>query len=148
MAQVSVDTAGHVITQIQSGYADRKDSQSLASLLSNNIENLKTHHLTLEEVLADGNYSSGEALRTLDQYNITGYIPNFGQYKTERKGFEYNSENDCYTCAAGKLLEFKGVKENHDNGGQMKQYRSKASECAVCILILRNVSFRDVPLHQ
>lgn len=133
LAQVSVDTAGHVITQIQSGYADKKDSQCLPSLLNNTIENLEKYNLKIEEVLADGNYSSGEALRTLEQQNITGYIPNFGQYKPLRQGFEYNRENDCYTCTAGKLLEFKGLKENHGNGGQMKQYRSKSKDCACCV---------------
>lgn len=37
LAQVSVDTANHVITQIQSDFADKKDSQCLPSLLYNMI---------------------------------------------------------------------------------------------------------------
>lgn len=40
LAQVSVDTAHHVITQIQTDYADKKDSQCLPSLLTNTIDNL------------------------------------------------------------------------------------------------------------
>jgi hypothetical protein len=30
--------------------------------------------------LADAGYSSGEALQALEDHNIIGYIPNFGQY--------------------------------------------------------------------
>ena len=45
-AQVSVDTAHHVITQIQTDYADKKDSQCLPSLLKNTINNLKGRRIT------------------------------------------------------------------------------------------------------
>jgi transposase len=78
-AQVAVDTAHHVITQIQSDYADKKDSQCLPSLLTNTIDNLKEQNLSIEEVYADAGYSSGTVLKALEQNNITGYIPNFGQ---------------------------------------------------------------------
>jgi transposase/flagellar biosynthesis/type III secretory pathway chaperone len=132
LAQVSVDTATHVITQIQSDYADKKDSQCLPSLLNNTIENLREHNLHVEEVLADGNYSSSEALRVLEQYRVTGYIPNFGQYKPQRKDFEYDNEEDCYICGAGNQLAFKGMRKTRGGKGQMKQYRSNAKDCAEC----------------
>jgi transposase len=132
LAQVSVDTGSHVITQIQSDFADKKDSQCLPSLLRNVTENLNGYGIQIEELLADGNYSSSEALRTLEKYNIAGYIPNFGQYKPVRPGFEYDSESDHYICSAGKLLEFKAVKESHGNGNLMKQYRSKIKDCSGC----------------
>ena len=134
LAQVSVDTANHVITQIQSDYADKKDSQCLPSLLQSTIDNLSEHGLQIEEVLADGNYSSSEALRTLEQENIIGYIPNFGQFKPFREGFSYDKENDRYICSQGKVLEFKYIKESHRNGNKMKQYRSSSKDCAVCPL--------------
>ena len=126
-----LDTANHVITQIQSDFADKKDSQCLPSLVRNTIDNLSEHELQVEEVLADGNYSSSEALRTLEEENIIGYIPNFGQYKSERRGFSYNKENDYYICSQGKVLEYKSIKASHRNG-RMKQYRSSSKDCAVC----------------
>jgi IS5 family transposase len=134
LAQVSVDTANHVITQIQSDYADKKDSQCLPSLLQNTVDNLTEHGLQLEEVLADGNYSSSEALRTLEYKNIEGYIPNFGQYKPSREGFEYDKEKDCYICSQGKVLEYKSIKESHANRNKMKQYRSSSKDCSACPL--------------
>jgi len=134
LAQVSVDTANHVITQIQGDYADKKDSQCLPALLHNTIDNLSEHELQVVEVLADGNYSSSEALRALENKNIEGYIPNFGQYKSSREGFEYNKEKDCFICSQGKVLEYKSIKESHGNGNKMKQYRSSAKDCSTCPL--------------
>lgn len=133
LAQVSVDTAHHVITCIQSNHADRKDSQCLPSLLTDTIANLKEGGVELEEVYADAGYSSGEALKALEQNNITGYIPNFGQYKPSREGFTYDSENDRYTCSRGAHLPFKKLTTT-SLGYKMKVYRSSAKDCGPCPL--------------
>jgi transposase len=133
LAQVSVDTASHVITQIQSDYASKKDSQCLPSLLKNTIENLQENNLQIEEVLADGGYSSGESLQALEDNHIEGYIPNFGQYKASREGFTYDKENDRYTCSRGIQLPFKKLTTT-SLGYQMKVYRSSAKDCGHCPL--------------
>ena len=134
-AQVAVDTAHHVITQIQSDYANKKDSQCLPSLLKNTIENLAENNLTVEELLADGGYSSGEALQVLEDNNIEGYIPNFGQYKSDREaaGFVYDEVNDKYICSRGKELPFKKI-DKSTLGYERKTYRSSSLDCAVCPL--------------
>lgn len=132
-AQVSVDTAHHVITQIQTDHADRKDSQCLPSLLNNTISNLKDEGLQVEEVYADAGYSSGEALQALEENNITGYIPNFGQYKPFREGFTYDKDNDRYTCSRGVHLPFKKLITT-SLGYKMKVYRSSAKDCGPCPL--------------
>ena len=133
LAQVSVDTAHHVITQIQADHADKKDSQYLPSLLTNTINNLQEQQLQVEEVYADAGYSSGEALRALEENNITGYIPNFGQYKPSREGFTYDKENDRYTCSRGVHLPFKKITTT-SLGYKMKVYRSSARDCGPCPL--------------
>jgi transposase len=132
-AQVSVDAAHHVITQIQTDYADKKDSQCLPSLLKNTIENLKQDGLQIEEVYADAGYSSGTALKALEENNITGYIPNFGQYKPSREGFTYDKQNDRYTCSRGVHLPFKKLTTT-SLGYKMKVYRSSAKDCGPCPL--------------
>ncbi|MES1219875.1 MAG: transposase [Bacteroidota bacterium] len=133
LAQVSVDTAHHVITQIQTDHADKKDSQCLPSLLNNTIDNLKQEGLQIEEVFADAGYSSGEALKALEENNITGYIPNFGQYKPTRQGFTYDKDNDRYVCSEGKYLPFKKLITT-SLGYKMKVYRSSARDCGPCPL--------------
>ena len=73
-------------------------------------------------------------MRTLEHKSIEGYIPNFGQYKSSREGFEYDKEKDCYICSEGKVLEYKSIKESHANSNKMKQYRSNTKDCSVCPL--------------
>ena len=132
-AQVSVDAAHHVITQIQTDHADKKDSQCLPSLLNNTIDNLKQEGLQIEEVYADAGYSSGQALKALEDNNVIGYIPNFGQYKPSREGFTYDKENDRYTCSRGVHLPFKKMITT-SLGYKMKVYRSSSKDCGKCPL--------------
>lgn len=129
LGQVSVDTGSHVITHIQAFNADKRDSQCLKEVVQQTRENLKAGNLELEEVLADTNYSSTEALEALEEMNLTGYIPNFGQYKSTREGFEYDEENDRYVCSQGKYLSYKGLKKNHS---ESKQYLSSSKDCKEC----------------
>ena len=64
----------------------------------------KLNFIELQELLADGGYSSGEALAYLHEKNINAYIPNFGQYKSEREGFTFNKEENYYQCTGTWLL--------------------------------------------
>ena len=89
--------------------------------------------MQVEEVYADTGYSSGEALRSLEENNITGYIPNFGQYKPEREGFTYDKEKDRYTCHRGVHLPFKKITTT-SLGYKMKVYRSSSKDCGPCPL--------------
>jgi hypothetical protein len=132
LAQTSVDTEHHVITHIEAYHADKKDAQCLPKIIKGLTENLNEQGIIIEQILADTGYSSGAALKTLEQHNITGYIPNFGQYKFEREGFTYHKEGDYYTCVENKKLEFKKIKDN--NGYPMKEYRSSRKDCGPCPL--------------
>lgn len=134
LGQLSVDTAHHVITHIQADYASKKDSQCLPSLLFHTKQNLKAVGLRVKEVLADAGYSSSEALKALKANHITGYIPNFGQYKPTREGFRYYPGGDYYKCSRGVKLPFKRIKGSHDGTYQMKEYRSSSLDCRDCPL--------------
>lgn len=135
--QITVDDAHHVITGACADFADKRDSQCLEQIVELTEENLKENDIELEELLADGGYSSGEALAYLHQKNIDAYIPNFGQYKPEREGFTFHKEENYYQCTKpdgnqAKLL-FKG--EKTDSKGYTKRtYRSSESHCKNCPL--------------
>lgn len=133
LGQVSTDTAHHVITNIEAHHADKKDSQCLPEVLTNTINNLQQEGMVVEEVLADTGYSSGQALKALEENNIVGYIPNFGQYKPTREGFTYDKEHDRYTCTEGKHLIFKKIMTS-PLGYLMRHYRSSAKDCKNCPL--------------
>lgn len=132
LAQTSVDTEHHVITHIEAYHADNKDSQCLPAVLEGIKENLEREGIIVEQVIADTGYSSGAALKALEENNIIGYIPNFGQYKHEREGFTYHKEGDYYSCQKNKRVEFKKVKDN--NGYAMKEYRTSRKDCGPCPL--------------
>jgi transposase len=133
LGQVSVDTSSHVITHIQGFTADKRDSECLPSVVENVIRNLKENDISVEEVLADTAYSSGEALKALEGNNITGYIPNRPQFINERPGFTYHSEEDYYTCANNKKLLHKGTYQMSENVYN-KEYRVSRKECNGCPL--------------
>lgn len=132
LGQVSVDTAHHVITHIQAHHADKKDCQCLPKVIQGLQENLTQEGMPVEEIIADTGYSSGEALKALEQNNIKGYIPNFGKYKSEREGFTHYKEGDYYLCPKGKKIQFKKIKDN--NGHAAKEYRSSRKDCGPCPL--------------
>ena len=134
LGQVSVDTAHHVITNIEAHHADKRDSECLVATLIHTTNNLKeAGDLKVEEIICDGNYSSGETLGYLEQEKITGYIPNPGQYKSEREGFIYHSEGDYYTCSQGAVLTYKNTYPDRD-GYLKKEYRSDVQDCKQCPL--------------
>ncbi|PMB43837.1 DDE transposase [Fischerella thermalis CCMEE 5319] len=133
--QVSVDDKHHVITGACASSAGNRDSQNLPEILGQAIANLATEGIEVEEVVADAGYSSGEALAYCEENNIDAYIPNFGQYKAEREGFEYNPEKDQYECQRGHraILPFKKIAT--DSKGYTKRiYRSDNSKCKDCPL--------------
>ena len=132
LGQTCVDTASHVITHIEAAHADKKDSQCLPQVIDALEQNLKTEGLIVEQIIADTGYSSGAALKAREQHRITGYIPNFGQYKPEREGFAYHPEGDYYSCPENKRVEFKKVKDN--NGYPAKEYRTSRKDCVDCPL--------------
>jgi len=133
-AQTSVDTQSHVITNIMADFSDRKDSTSLPEVIKQTRENLEENGLRIQEALADAAYSSGKALKSLKENNITGYIPNFGLYKPEREGFVHNKELDQYECQRGNkaTLPFKGIRKRRE--GNERVYRSSERVCSNCPL--------------
>ena len=131
--QLSVDTSHHVITGACADYADKRDSQCLEKLCEQTIENFQENEISIEELLADTGYSSGEALQYLDHRNINAWIPNFGQFTPERKGFTYNKELNQYECQQGNraILPFKNARTD-SKGYTLHCYRSSESVCKNC----------------
>jgi hypothetical protein len=98
LAQVSVDTSSHIITHIEAFHADKRDSQCLDTVVEKVTTSLAENGLQLQEIIADTNYSSTEALQSLERRGITGFIPSFGGYKPDRAGFTYDKEMTFITA--------------------------------------------------
>lgn len=136
-SQLSVDTASHFITYIQAFPGNSSDNMSLPEVLNKTVKNLGNHNLRVTEVLADGVYSSGEAIKALVAHNIEGYIPNPGSYKhsREEEGFYYDPENDLYTCPNGAQLTFRRFAPSAKKATIWKKiYESAPGDCRNCPL--------------
>ncbi len=129
LGQVSVDTSSHIITHIQAFHADKRDSQCLDTILEHVTANLNQAGLHVKEIIADTNYSSSQALESLDKRSIRGYIPSFGGYKPDREGFIYDQNQDVYYCPQKKELTFCRYRNHH---GTHKIYMSKRRDCKDC----------------
>lgn len=133
LGQVSADTGSHVITHVQAFEADKRDSECLPEVVEGVLDNLKPAGIEVEELLADTAYSSGKALKALEQHHITGYIPNRGQFVAERPGFVYHKEADYYTCPNNEKLLYKGTFQTLP-GVYNKEYRISKKLCNRCPL--------------
>ena len=131
LGQVSVDTANHVITNIEAHRADKRDSECFGDVLDHAIENLKENGLEVKEVMADTNYSSADALKSAIKNNVDAYIPNIGVYKPDREGFTYISDGDYYLCGQGVKLTFRSLRQR-DGNNQMRDYKSFVKDCMDC----------------
>jgi Transposase DDE domain. len=129
-----VDTKKHVITGATADFADKRDSQCLEKITEQMLENLQQNHIEMDELLADTGYSSGEALKYLEEKEINAWIPNFGQYKPEREGFMFNEEKNQYECQRGNkaILPYKNTRL--DRGYNKMIYRSSEKDCKNCPL--------------
>ena len=68
--QIAVDDAHHVITGACSDFANKRDSQCIEKIVELTKKNLNENDIDLEELLADGGYSSGEALTYLHKKTL------------------------------------------------------------------------------
>ena len=132
--QVAVDDAHHVITGAKADFADKRDSQCLKDIADQMLANLAQNNLSIEQLLLDTGYSSGEVLRYVEEHAIDAYIPSHGGHTQYREGFIYNKELDRYECNKGNkvILEFAGL--TTDNGHTRKMYRSSSKHCKDCPL--------------
>lgn len=130
LSNLSVDTANHVITNIQANHADRKDSRYLIDIVRNTNHRLKENDLTLERILADAGFSSGENYKYLEDVNIEGFIPLHGQYEGTREGFTYEPEHDRWKCRNGKYVTFRKIKYQKDQ--PEKHYLTTRLDCKGC----------------
>jgi transposase len=132
-AQVSADTAHHVITHIQAFHAQGRDSDHTKEIVSQTRIRLEKHGLELKRVLGDTHYGSGEIFAWLQFQGIKHWIPIPGGCQNGVEGFTYDEQQDVYMCRQGKILKTGGRKVDDGKGNLVKKYFSKASECAQCI---------------
>jgi len=131
-AQLVVDTAHHVITDISADYADKKDNQSLEQITYRVKKRLHKEGMLWHNLIADTGYSSGESYAFLERKGLRGFIPPHGTYKGCPDGFTYDKAGDYYLCQNNKKLLFKGTKPNA-KGIKVNHYATVRKDCRGCV---------------
>ena len=131
-AQLTVDSANHVISDIQAYHACGKDNQHLQDIAKRVKRRLWKKGLLWENCVADTGYSSGENYDFLEKQQITSYIPPHGTYKGCPDGFTYDKQQDHFTCSKGIIIPFKKVFLDHRTKTKKKEYRASKKVCLNC----------------
>lgn len=134
-ANICVDTAHHIITDVQGYHADKKDSQNLEDCVTRTQDRLAALGLLWEDILADGNYSSGENYALLETLGLNSFIPPHGCYKGGHKDFIYVQQKDHWLCPMGKIIPFVGVFYKGNN--KQREYKASGKLCNGCPLRLK-----------
>jgi len=132
LSQLSVDTAHHVITDINAYHADGKDNQQLQDIVVRLKERLWEQGLVFENCVADTGYSSGENYAFLEKQRLKSFIPPHGTYKGGPTDFIYNETADHYVCPQGKVIPFTKVFNDYRTGTKKKEYRARKHVCIDC----------------
>ena len=132
LSNICVDTAHHVITDIQAYHADKKDNQYLQDIVKRTQKRLNSQGLLWQNVLADTGYSSGENYAFLEAQGLISYIPPHGTYKGGPDGFTYDEAQDHYLCPREKIIPFKKVFYQGRNKNKKREYRASKKVCMDC----------------
>jgi len=127
---MGVDTQENVITHISAEHASKKDSRLLLDATESTLDRLESFGLQVDTILADAGFSSGENYHILNHWGVNAFIPIHGGYKEKREGFNYDIENDLYTCKNGKTLYFSHY--GKAGGYLKKRYFSSKKDCDNC----------------
>lgn len=130
LCNISVDTASHVITDVQAYHADKKDNQYLQDTVARLNRRLRKEGIIWEHLLADTGYSSGENYAYLENKGIKSYIPPHGTYKGGPEGFEFIKEGNYWLCPQGKQVTFR--KQKLEKGTLKDNYFTRRSDCKGC----------------
>lgn len=129
-AQLSVDTAHHVITSMSADFADKHDSRSLIGIVDPLVRRLKKQGLKVENILADAGYSSGNNDRDMESRGLNPYMPPHGTFKGGPDDFIHHEEGDYYTCRNGKHARFRKILL--DKGTEKRSYATRRLDCRGC----------------
>ena len=86
--------------------------------------------ISVDTILADARFSSGENYATLDALNLNSFIPVHGTYKNKRDVFDYDPTEDVYTCQNNHKFEFRQTDKS--GGYTKKRYLSRKKVCNKC----------------
>lgn len=139
--QCAIDETKQVIVA-QDVVTKPDDTDQLKPMVEQVKDNLNTKP---KELSADGGFYSGENLEYLEKEQIDGYIPDTSNKTKEptnssqsnhpfsKQNFQYQKEDDAYTCPEGKNLKYLRTKLRKDKKYKRKRvFIYEGAECPSC----------------
>lgn len=126
-------------------FSQVSDSGTLPTMVDKLIDN----HLSLQSLLADAGYPTGEDLAYCQRHSVALYAPwqenSFTARKRssgedepfEQSDFHWDAVEKCYECPGGNRLSFSESKSRQRANGsrvRFELYRAESSACAACPL--------------
>ena len=114
---------------------DVNDTKALAVMVEKSIENIGT----VKQVLADKGYHSGRELKTCENLGVKTFVSPKESSSTKRNPefamdkFQYNKQEDTYTCPAQQTLNSNGRWYNKNLKNGRKSYKVKHYKTKACI---------------
>lgn len=132
-AQIAVDDKNQLIIA-----ADVTTDPADVDQLIPMVEQVESNVGKPEILTADAGYSSGKNLKSIEDKEIEGYIPDpefqgnqrrpIKEEFFHRSRFTRDEAEDCFICPAAQKLPF-AYHQNTKNGQELRIYRCNASEC-------------------
>ena len=125
-AQVTADSNGLIVAaDVTSKGVDGGD------LLEGNLRQAEENigNGKIETIVADAGYYETAAIRKLSKNGYKCLVPKRGKANNDSK-FEYDSENNTFTCEKGKTLERATTKVSRKN--RYNIYAAKLEDCTKC----------------
>jgi len=132
-AHISTDSKEKIITDIEVTPADVRTHESMVSMIDAQKEK---HGLSINEISADSEYSTGALRKALEKRFIDAYIPLRDIAGKNRPGmfahedFVYDKERDIVTCPKGNVMRF--AQEKLLGNNRLRTYRASQKNCIDC----------------
>jgi hypothetical protein len=154
--QAAVDAKNNLVVATHT--INKNDRSALSAIAIEAKENLGIETYT---ALVDKGYHNGKQIEICKQANITTIVAQPEQGKSNENGttkdylvaqFQYNQDNDTYTCPQGETLKTTGSwhkKTTDRDSYNFKKYRTpKCKECSVKHLCTSRAAGREIDRSQ
>ncbi len=116
---------------------DVNDTKALSPMIKRCQQNLKSVATPID-VIADKGYHSGREIKAAEQLNVTTYLSPKESSSMKKnpayamESFEYNEQDDTYTCPADQVMNTNGRWYNKKLLNGRKSYRVKHYKTKAC----------------
>jgi transposase len=130
VTEMTVDTDNGIVLGVDCCPANRRESD----IILEHIRNIQTNtDVSIHKLALDAGYDVGAVHRGLELLGITGYVSCIQfSYDVLKRDLTYLPKTDCFTCLAGKRLEYIKLVYKRSSQNYYRLYRMSAADHKFC----------------